>query len=57
VLRDPQKRQQYDQMGAAAFEQAASMGGGDAGAGGFGGFGGFRQARRRAGPRIPPAAP
>ena len=56
VLRDPQKRQQYDQMGAAAFEQAASMGG-DAGAGGFGGFGGFRQARRRASPRPLPAAP
>ena len=45
VLRDPQKRQQYDQLGAQAFEQAASMGGGEPGAGGFGGFGGgFQQA-------------
>ena len=36
VLSDPQKRQQYDQFGHAAFEQ------GGAGAGGFGGgFGGF----------------
>ena len=36
VLSDPQKRQQYDQFGHAAFEQ-----GGGPGAGGFGGFGGF----------------
>ena len=35
VLSDPQKRQQYDQVGHAAF------GGGADGAGGFGGFGGF----------------
>lgn len=36
MLSDPQKRQQYDQFGHAAFEQ------GGAGAGGFGGgFGGF----------------
>ena len=35
VLSDPQKRQQYDQFGHAAFEQ------GGGGAGGFGGFGGF----------------
>ena len=36
VLSDPQKRQQYDQFGHAAFEQ------GGAGAGGFGGgFGGL----------------
>ena len=35
VLSDPQKRQQYDQFGHAAFDQ------GGAGAGGFGGFGGF----------------
>ena len=34
VLSDPQKRQQYDQFGHAAFEQ------GGGGAGGFGGFGG-----------------
>ena len=34
VLSDPQKRQQYDQFGHAAFEQ----GGGGAGYGGFGGF-------------------
>lgn len=38
VLGDPQKRQTYDQFGAAAFEQGAA---GGAGAGGpFGGFGG-----------------
>ena len=35
VLKDSQKRAQYDQFGHAAFE------GGGAGAGGFGGFGGF----------------
>mgnify|MGYP002610217881 CR=1 FL=1 len=35
VLSDPQKRQQYDQFGHAAFEQ------GGGGAGGYGGFGGF----------------
>ena len=38
VLSDPQKKQQYDQFGHAAFE--GGMGGGG-GAGGFGGFGGF----------------
>ena len=38
VLSDPQKRQQYDQFGHAAFEQG---GGGAGGYGGFGGFGGF----------------
>ncbi|KAK9841760.1 hypothetical protein WJX81_001134 [Elliptochloris bilobata] len=46
TLRDPQKRQQYDQMGARAFEEAASMGGGpgaDPFSGFGGGFGGFRQ--------------
>ena len=37
VLSDPQKRQQYDQFGHAAFEQ----GGGAGGYGDFGGFGGF----------------
>ncbi|MFP4163840.1 MAG: molecular chaperone DnaJ [Chitinispirillaceae bacterium] len=37
VLKDPQKRAQYDQFGHAAFEGA----GAGAGAGGFGGFGGF----------------
>lgn len=36
VLSDPQKRQQYDQLGHDAFEQASRGGGG---AGGFGGFG------------------
>ena len=35
VLSDPQKRQQYDQFGHAAFDQ------GGGGAGDFGGFGGF----------------
>ena len=35
ILSDPQKREQYDQFGHAAFEQ------GGGGAGGFGGFGGF----------------
>lgn len=35
ILSDPQKRQQYDQFGHAAFE------GGAGGAGGFGGFDGF----------------
>ena len=50
VLSDPQKRQQYDQFGHAAFEQ------GGAGAGGFGGgfggfdFGGGRSGRARSGP-------
>ena len=39
VLSDEQKRAQYDQFGAEAFENGG-MGGG-AGAGGFGGFGGF----------------
>ena len=44
VLRDPQKRAAYDQMGHAAFEQGngASAGGGGFGGGGFGGFGGFQ---------------
>ncbi|MBQ7515735.1 MAG: molecular chaperone DnaJ [Schwartzia sp.] len=37
VLSDPQKRQQYDQFGHAAFEGP----GGGGGAGGFSGFGGF----------------
>lgn len=36
VLSDPQKRQQYDQFGAAAFEQGG-MGGGNPFGGGFGG--------------------
>lgn len=41
VLSDPQKRQTYDQFGAAAFEQGG-MGGNPFGEGGpFGGFGGF----------------
>lgn len=38
VLKDPKKKQAYDQFGHAAFENG--MGGGGAGAGGFGGFGG-----------------
>lgn len=38
VLSDPQKRQTYDQFGAAAFEQGG-MGGGPFGGGPFGGFG------------------
>jgi molecular chaperone DnaJ len=37
VLKDPKKRQQYDQFGHAAFEQGGGYGGG----GGFSGFGGF----------------
>ena len=48
VLSDEQKRQQYDQLGPDAFEQAQTaggagrMGGGGFGGGGFGGgFGGF----------------
>jgi DnaJ-class molecular chaperone len=40
VLSDPQKRQTYDQFGAAAFEQGAASGGGQGPFGGFGGFGG-----------------
>lgn len=40
VLSDPQKRQQYDQFGHAAFDQTAGGGAGGYG-GGFGGFGGF----------------
>ena len=40
VLSDPQKRQQYDQFGHAAFEQ------GGGGAGGFGGFSGLTLAVR-----------
>ncbi len=38
VLSDPQKKQQYDQFGHAAFEQGGGQG---YGGGGFGGFGGF----------------
>ena len=48
VLKDPQKRAQYDQFGHAAFEGGAGGGGGYGGFGGFGGggfsggdFGGF----------------
>jgi molecular chaperone DnaJ len=37
VLKDPQKRAQYDQFGHAAFDQASGFGGGGFG-GGFGGF-------------------
>jgi molecular chaperone DnaJ len=37
ILKDPKKRQQYDQFGHAAFEQA----GGGGFSGGFSGFGGF----------------
>src|ERR1035437_8767071 len=41
VLSDPQKKQTYDQFGAAAFEQGSPTGQGPFGAGGpFGGFGG-----------------
>ena len=36
ILKDPQKKQMYDQFGERAFQQ-----GGGAGAGGPGGFGGF----------------
>ena len=39
VLSDEQKRQQYDQLGPDAFEQAQTAGG--AGGNPFGGFGGF----------------
>jgi molecular chaperone DnaJ len=39
ILKDPKKRQQYDQFGHAAFEQGGGFGGG--GFSGFGGFGGF----------------
>ena len=46
VLSDPQKRQQYDQSGHAAFEQGGGAGYG----GGFGGFGG---SSRRANPNAP----
>jgi len=42
VLGDPQKRQQYDQFGAAAFEQG---GFGGAQGGPFGGFGGAQQGK------------
>ena len=38
VLSDPKKRQVYDQVGMAAFEEGAG-----AGQGGFGGFGGFNR--------------
>jgi molecular chaperone DnaJ len=62
VLSDPQKRQQYDQFGHAAFDGGAGAGGagfefnmddifsmfGDMGFGGFGGFGG--SSSRRNGP-------
>lgn len=41
VLSDPQKRQTYDQFGAAAFEQGAGGGNPFAGGNPFGGFGGF----------------
>ena len=41
VLSDPQKRQQYDQFGHAAFEQGGA---------GAGGFGGGRSGRARSGP-------
>ena len=42
VLSDEQKRQQYDQLGPDAFEQAQTAGGagGNPFGGGFGGFGG-----------------
>ena len=46
VLSDPQKRQQYDQFGHAAFEQGGGAGYG----GGFGGFGG---SARQANPNAP----
>ena len=46
VLSDPQKRQQYDQFGHAAFEQGGGAGYG----GGFGGFGG---SSRQANPNAP----
>jgi molecular chaperone DnaJ len=36
ILKDPKKRQQYDQFGHAAFEQGGGFGGG-----GYSGFGGF----------------
>ena len=39
VLSDPQKRQQYDQFGHAAFDQSAGGGGFGGGFGGFGDFG------------------
>ncbi len=42
VLSDPQKKQTYDQFGAAAFEQGGPAGQGPFGAG-FGGFGGQQQ--------------
>ena len=38
VLKDQQKRAQYDQFGHAAFEQGGGFGGGGFGGGGFGGF-------------------
>jgi molecular chaperone DnaJ len=38
ILKDPQRRSQYDQFGHAAFQQGAGPGGFG---GGFGGFGGF----------------
>jgi len=38
ILKDPQKKSAYDQMGHAAFEQGGT--GGQHGGGGFGGFGG-----------------
>jgi len=41
VLKDPQKKAQYDQFGHAAFDGSGGMGGGFGGFGGFGGGGGF----------------
>jgi molecular chaperone DnaJ len=40
ILHDPQKRQQYDNFGHAAFDRTAGMGGDPFGFSGFGGFGG-----------------
>ncbi|HAO58063.1 MAG TPA: hypothetical protein DCR05_07920, partial [Alphaproteobacteria bacterium] len=57
VLKDPQKRAAYDQLGHAAFEGAAGGGGGFWGGGGGGGGcpGGGEGARAR--PLPPPAPP
>lgn len=41
ILSDPQKKQQYDQFGHAAFEQGGPGAGGGFGGFDFGGFGGF----------------
>jgi len=38
ILKDPKKRQQFDQFGHAAFDQGGGFGGGGFGGGGFGGF-------------------